>query len=75
MLEGSKIDLWHQKLAHVNLRQLSQLVANLEGVDMQLEGELSFCEACVHARKNALPATFSNERYQVKENLQLVATN
>ena len=39
---GSKVDLWHQRLAHVNLRQLHQLVNNSEGIDMQLENKLEF---------------------------------
>ena len=47
---GSKVDLWHQRLAHVNLRQLHQLVNNSEVIDMQLENKLSFCEACVQGK-------------------------
>jgi len=31
----SKIDLWHQRLAHINLRQLHQQVESSEGVDIQ----------------------------------------
>ena len=43
----SKIDLWHQRLAHVNLKQLHQQVESSDSVDIQLQGKLSFCEACV----------------------------
>ena len=54
---SSKIDLWHQRLPQVNLRQLHliQLVPNSEGVDVQLEGGLSFCEACVQGKMHWLP--------------------
>lgn len=67
----NKIDLWHQRVAHVNLRQLSQLVANLKGVNMQLEGEMSFCEACVQGKMHWLPHS-SMKDIKSKESLPLV---
>ena len=35
---SSRINLWHQRLAHVNVKQLQQLVKNSEGVHLQPEG-------------------------------------
>ena len=32
---NSKIDLWHQRLAHVNLKQLCQQVESSDGVDIR----------------------------------------
>ena len=46
------IDLWHQRLAHVNHRQLLQ---QAEVSDLQLRGKLSFCEACVKGKCHHLP--------------------
>ena len=45
-------DLWHQWLAHVNYRQLLQ---QAEISNLQLQGKLSFCEACVKGKCNRLP--------------------
>ena len=44
--ETSIIDLWHQKLANVNLNQLRQLVEYLNSIDIQFQNKPSFCEAC-----------------------------
>ena len=51
----SKIDLWHQRLAHINLRQLHQDVESSEGVNIQLKDKLSFCETCVQGKCHQLP--------------------
>ena len=56
--EGSgKINLWQQRLAYVNVKQLQQLVKNSEGVDLQPEGKRNFCEVCVHGMMHWLPHT------------------
>ena len=44
------IDLWHQRLAHVNLKQLRQLVECSDGIDVQSQSKLSFCEACAQGK-------------------------
>ena len=51
----SKIDLWHQRLAHVHFRQLRQQVESSKGVDIQSQGKLSFCEACVQGKCHQQP--------------------
>ena len=43
----SKIDLWHQRLGHINGQQLLQQAKSSEGVDLGSQIGLSFCEACV----------------------------
>ena len=64
----SMIDLWHQWLAHVNHRQLLQ---QAEVSDLQLQGKLSFCEACVIGKCHRLPH-HSQKAIKSKEKLQLV---
>ena len=71
---GNKTDLWHQRLAHVNLKQLHQLVKNSEGVDLQSEDKMKFCEACVQGKMHRLPHHPLKE-IKSKEKLQLVHTD
>ena len=71
---SSKIDLWHQRLAHVNVKQLQQLVKNSEGVDPQPEGKINFCEACAHGKMHRLPHIALKD-IKSKERLQLVHTD
>ena len=54
MVEVLLIDLWHQRLVHVNLKQLHQLVECLDGIDIQSESKLSFCETCVQGKCHQL---------------------
>ena len=42
--ETSIIDLWHQKLANVNLNQLRQLVEYLNSIDIQFQNKPSFAK-------------------------------
>ena len=67
----SMIDLWHQWLAHVNHRQLLQ---QAEVSVLQLQGKLSFCEACVKGKCHRL-AHHSQKAIKSKEKLQLVHTD
>ena len=46
----SKVDLWHQRLGHINGQQLLQQVESSEGVDLGSQHGLSFCEACVRGK-------------------------
>ena len=71
--DSSKIDLWHQRLAHVNHNQLRQL-KSAEGVDVQQEEKQSFCEACVQGKMHQLPHKPLKE-IKSKEKLQLVHTD
>ena len=70
----SKIDLWHQRLAHVNLKQLRQQVESSDGIDIQSPGKLSFCEACVQGKCCQKPH-YSLKSIKSKEKLQLVHTD
>ena len=40
--ETSMIDLWHQRLAHVNLKQLRQLVRCSDGIGIQSQSKQVF---------------------------------
>ena len=70
----SKIDLWHQRLAHVNLKQLRQQVESSDGIDMQSQGKLNFCEACVQGKCHRKPH-YSLKSIKSKEKLQLMHTD
>ena len=55
-LQGSsKVDLWHQRLAHVNINQLRQLMGNAKGVDIPSRNTQSFCVACVQGKVHRSP--------------------
>ena len=70
----SKIDLWHQRLACVNLRQLCQQIESSDGVDIQSQGKLSFCEACVQGKCHRKPH-YPLKAIKSKEKFQLVHTD
>ena len=70
----SKIDLWCQRLAHVNLKQLRQQIESSEGDDVQSQGKLRFCEACVQGKCHQKPH-YSLKSIKSKEKLQLVHTD
>ena len=71
---SSKINLWHQRLPHVNVKQLRKLVKNSEGVDLQPEEKISFCEACVHGKMHCFLHTALKD-IKSKEWLHLVHTD
>ena len=71
---SATIDLWHQRLAHVNVKQLQQLLKNLKGVDLQPEGKINFCEVCVHGKMHQLPHSALKD-IKSKEKLQLIRTD
>ena len=68
------IDLWHQRLAHVNLKQLHQLVECSDGIDVQSQSKLSFCEACVQGKCHRQPH-YPLKTIRSKEKLELVHTD
>ena len=68
------IDLWHQRLAHINLKQLRQLVECSDGIDVQSQGKLSFCEACVQGKCHRQPH-YPLKTIRSKEKLELVHTD
>ena len=64
----SMIDLWHQRLAHVNLKQLRQLVECSDDIDIQ---SLSFCEVCVQEKCHRQPH-YPLKTRRSKEKLELI---
>ena len=68
-----EVDLWHQRLGHLNGQQLNTLVERglASGIKLSATSELSFCEGCVEGkmqRKPFEPLT----RKQSKKKLELV---
>ena len=79
-LQGSsKVDLWHRRLAHVNINQLCQLMGNAKGVDIPLRNTQSFCEACVQGKMHRSPhkslIKIKSKKIKSKKKLQLVHTD
>ena len=70
----NKTDLWHQRLAHVNVKQIHQLVDNSTGIDLPSSEKQSFCEACVKGKMHRLPHRPLKE-IKSTERLQLVYTD
>ena len=70
----SKTDLWHRRLAHVNVKQMHQLIDQSTANDLPSNEELSFCEACVKGKMHRLPHRPLNE-VKSTERLQLVYTD
>ena len=65
------IDLRHQILAHVDLKQLCEQV---EGIDIQSQSKLSFCEACMQGKFHPQPH-YPLKTRRSKKKLELVHTN
>ena len=53
--QDSGIELWHQRLAHVNYNQLRQLEKNASGLSLPRESKRRFCEACIHGKMHRKP--------------------
>ncbi len=65
-----EVDLWHQRLGHLNKQQLNTLVdRNLaSGIKLSTTSELSFCEGCVEGKMQRKPLTHK----QSKRKLELI---
>ena len=52
MMELSDIDLWYQRLGHLNRQQLNTLVNQslASGIKLSTTSKLSFCEGCVEGK-------------------------
>ena len=72
--EGNKTDLWYQRLAHMNVKQIHQLVDNSTGIELPPNEKQSFCEACVKGKMHRLPHHPLKE-IKSTERLQLVYTD
>ena len=53
----SDIDLWHQRLGHLNRQQLNTLVNRglASGITLSTTSKLSFCEGCVEGKMQQKP--------------------
>ena len=67
------IDLWHQRLGHLNGKQLNALVGKglVSGVKVPSISKLSFCEGCVEGKMQRKPFK-SVAHQQSKEKLELI---
>lgn len=67
------MDLWHQRLAHLNAQQLKQLVLKemAIGIKIPKSANTSFCEGCVEGKIHRKPFKSIGE-IRTKRRLQLV---
>ena len=56
-VKEKKLNLWHQRLGHVNERRLKTAVSKnlINGVDCANGDKLPFCEACVQGKQARKP--------------------
>jgi hypothetical protein len=49
---GARLDLWHQRMAHLNAGQMKIMASKelITGTDIPGTGKLSFCEACAEGK-------------------------
>ena len=69
-----ELQLWHQRLAHVNYQQLRQLENSAVGITLPHDAEKKFCEACVQGKMHQAPHKPLKEIRSI-ERLQLVHTD
>ena len=65
------IDLWHQRLGHINAQQLKQLADHAKGLKVHKSAEMTFCEGCVKGKLHRKPHKSVGEIHS-KRRLQLV---
>lgn len=55
--EGNDLDLWHQRLGHLNGQQLSDIAKKglATGISLPITAKLSFCEGCVEGKMHRKP--------------------
>jgi len=55
--EREQLNLWHQRLGHLNVQQLKQAVkkSHIKGIDLQDNDRLDFCEGCVEGKMSRHP--------------------
>ena len=56
-INGGKMDLWHQRLGHLNEKQLETMSNQKDISDIQLHKDesLSFCESCAESKSTRKP--------------------
>ena len=54
---GAKLDLWHQRMAHLNAGQMKIMASKelITDTDIPGTGKLSFCEACAEGKAHRAP--------------------
>lgn len=50
--ENTSADLWHQRLGHLNIAQLKEVIKKgiMDGVNIENNSNLSFCEGCIEGK-------------------------
>ena len=70
---SNKLNLWHQRMAHLNAGHMKTMVSReiVTGTDMPGTGKLDFCEACAEGKSHRAPFKPVGE-VQSKKRLELV---
>ena len=68
-----EVDLWHQRLGHLNRQQLNTLVDRdlVSGIKLSTASKLSFCEGCVDGKMQRKPFKTVTHQ-QSKRKLELI---
>lgn len=72
--QSSEVDLWHQRLAHVDHNQLRQLERSAVGLSLPSGKKQRFREACIEGKMHRKPLKPLKE-IKSSEKLQLVHTD
>ena len=65
-----KIDLWHQRLGHLNVKQLKEAISELNVNNV--ESGLDLCESCTKGKMHKLPITPNATPISTTRKLQIV---
>ena len=68
-----KLDLWHQRLGHLNVKQLKEAMSELNVNDV--ENGLNFCESCAKGKMHKLPITPNATPMPTTRKLQIVQSD
>ena len=70
---GNKMDLWHQRMAHLNVGQMKTMASKelVTGANIPATGKLTFCEACAEGKSHRAPFKPVGEIHTTKR-LELV---
>lgn len=71
-VEEVDINLWHQRMAHLNFTDLQKIEYSTEGVKLNKKG-IQICTTCIEGKMSRLP--FKNIGTRASEVLQLIHTD
>ena len=67
--QGSQMNLWHQRLGHLNVQHLKELVERelASGIKIPKASKLSFCEGCIEGKMHRKSFKSSQETHSTRK--------